>query len=62
MTKSTQSLLKTLKSLKIQNSPPIPDILNHKKWLPYQILGYKTIKNVQIGDMVDKANRDVVRE
>ena len=52
----------SLKSFKIQ-TPPIPNIFNftshHHKWLPYQILGGKTLKNVQIdqknGDMVGKA-------
>ena len=39
---------------------------NHQKWLSYQILGGKTVKNVQIdpqttnnGYMVDKAKNDV---
>ncbi len=37
---------------------------DHQKWLPYQILGGKTLNNVQIDrkttDMVDKAKRDIV--
>ncbi len=40
----------SLKSFKIQNSPPTRHFhsCNHNKWLPYQILVDKPVNNVQI--------------
>ena len=50
-TRSTKTTEAQLKSLKINPHPPkkhrnVP--WNHKKWLPYQIVGGKTVKNVHI--------------
>ncbi len=35
------------------------DSSNHHKWLPFQILGDKTVRNVQNGDMAEITKRPV---
>ena len=47
--------LKSPKPLKFKTIPPIPGILkpyNHHKWLPYQFLGGKIVKIVQIDPQI----------
>ncbi len=65
-TRSTETQLKTSKITKISKIPNDTGRFqssNHQKWLPYQILGGKTVKkSIQKQRRVDIAKRDVLNE
>ncbi len=56
---STKDINKTIEAQPFHSS-------NHQKWLPYQILGGKPVRDVnidpQLKDMADRVIRYVVRE
>ncbi len=64
LTRSIEAQLKTLCNSKLPTDTGQFHSSNHQKWLPYEIVGGKAVKNVtrstNNGYMVDKAKCDVV--